>query len=269
MTRDVALDFGHSMVRRFDVDWAGLGFSDDDLDELAEHLLRIIQSFVTDPGRPPRTRRETARLPAAVGRRRYTTVSGSDFLGANTNVEPPLTPHHRHLTQFLCRRVGLDHPCRPVGVGTCHLHIEVRVDGGNDGLQRAYRRPEPTSDTHAPSSCAGDLRTSTVSGPNSAVTYAAGLNIGCSSSVRIAPSIAAGQTERTMDAFGRDACDTGQLIGADLRWQARCPCPPACPTAMTNDRFSRCICRQTSSAIRTSAECENAAKSTSDTSSPE
>jgi len=55
VTGDVALDFGHSMVRRFDVDWAGLGFSDDDLDELAEHLLRIIQSFVTDPGRPPRS----------------------------------------------------------------------------------------------------------------------------------------------------------------------------------------------------------------------
>jgi hypothetical protein len=43
------------MVRRLDVDWAALGFSDDDLAELAEHLLRIIQSFVTDPGRPPRT----------------------------------------------------------------------------------------------------------------------------------------------------------------------------------------------------------------------
>jgi AcrR family transcriptional regulator len=55
VTGDVALDFGHSMVRRFDVDWAGRGFSDDDLNELAEHLLRIIQSFVTDPGRPPRT----------------------------------------------------------------------------------------------------------------------------------------------------------------------------------------------------------------------
>jgi hypothetical protein len=42
------------MLRRFDVDWAGLGFTDADLDELAEHLLRIIQSFVIDPGRPPR-----------------------------------------------------------------------------------------------------------------------------------------------------------------------------------------------------------------------
>ena len=55
VTGDIALDFGHSMVRRFDVDWAGLGLRDDDLHELAEHLLRIIQSFVTDPGRPPRT----------------------------------------------------------------------------------------------------------------------------------------------------------------------------------------------------------------------
>ena len=58
VTGDIALDFGHSMVRRFDVDWAALGFSDDDLDELAEHLLRIIQSFVIDPGRPPRTGEE-------------------------------------------------------------------------------------------------------------------------------------------------------------------------------------------------------------------
>ena len=55
VTSDVALDFAHSMVRRFDIDWAGLGFDDADLDELAEHLLRIIQSFVIDPGRPPRT----------------------------------------------------------------------------------------------------------------------------------------------------------------------------------------------------------------------
>ena len=58
VTGDVALDFAHSMVRRFDVDWTGLGFTDADLDELAEHLLRIIQSFVLDPGRPPRTGEE-------------------------------------------------------------------------------------------------------------------------------------------------------------------------------------------------------------------
>lgn len=54
VTSDVAVKFANSMLRRFDVDWAGLGFTDNDLDELAEHLLRIIQSFVIDPGRPPR-----------------------------------------------------------------------------------------------------------------------------------------------------------------------------------------------------------------------
>ncbi len=58
VTSDVAVQFANSMLRRFDVDWAGLGFTDRDLDELAEHLLRIIQSFVIDPGRPPRRRDE-------------------------------------------------------------------------------------------------------------------------------------------------------------------------------------------------------------------
>ncbi|KUI43525.1 TetR family transcriptional regulator [Mycobacterium sp. IS-1590] len=58
VTSDVALQFANSMLRRFDVDWAALGFDDHDLDELAEHLLRIIQSFIIDPGRPPRRGRE-------------------------------------------------------------------------------------------------------------------------------------------------------------------------------------------------------------------
>ena len=54
ITSDVALAFGVSMLGRFDVDWAAAGFGDDDLTELAEHLLRTIQSFTLDPGRPPR-----------------------------------------------------------------------------------------------------------------------------------------------------------------------------------------------------------------------
>ncbi|TGD85805.1 TetR/AcrR family transcriptional regulator [Mycolicibacterium sp. CH28] len=54
ITSDVALTFAGSMLRRFDVDWAAIGFDDSDVDELAEHLLRIIQSFMVDPGRPPR-----------------------------------------------------------------------------------------------------------------------------------------------------------------------------------------------------------------------
>ncbi len=55
VTSDVALQFAVAMLRRLDVDWAATGLADDDLCELAEHLLRVIQSFVIDPGRPPRT----------------------------------------------------------------------------------------------------------------------------------------------------------------------------------------------------------------------
>lgn len=51
VTSDVAVQFASSMLRRFDVDWTATGFSDNELAELAEHLLRIIQSFVIDPGR--------------------------------------------------------------------------------------------------------------------------------------------------------------------------------------------------------------------------
>lgn len=54
VTSDIALRFGRDMVGRLDVDWTAAGYGDADLDELAEHLLRIIQSFVVDPGRPPR-----------------------------------------------------------------------------------------------------------------------------------------------------------------------------------------------------------------------
>lgn len=55
VTSDVAIRFANSILRRFDVDWAALGFTEAELDDLAEHLLRVIQSFVIDPGRPPRT----------------------------------------------------------------------------------------------------------------------------------------------------------------------------------------------------------------------
>ena len=75
VTSDVALQFANSMLRRFDVDWAGLGFTDADLDELAEHLLRIIQSFVIDPGRPPRQGDELRAYLQAMGRRSHTTAS--------------------------------------------------------------------------------------------------------------------------------------------------------------------------------------------------
>lgn len=55
VTSEVAQQFANQMVRRFDVDWTALGYTEADLDEFAEFLLRIIQSFVADPGHPPRT----------------------------------------------------------------------------------------------------------------------------------------------------------------------------------------------------------------------
>jgi AcrR family transcriptional regulator len=54
VTSDVAVGFARTMLERFEVDWAACGFTDVELSELAEHLLRTIQSFVIDPGRPPR-----------------------------------------------------------------------------------------------------------------------------------------------------------------------------------------------------------------------
>ena len=54
VTSDIALRFARDMVGRLDVDWAAIGFDDAELAQLSEHLLRTIQSFVIDPGRPPR-----------------------------------------------------------------------------------------------------------------------------------------------------------------------------------------------------------------------
>lgn len=54
VTSDIALSFGRSIVERFDVDWEGAGFAGDDLNQLVEFMLRMLQSLVIDPGRPPR-----------------------------------------------------------------------------------------------------------------------------------------------------------------------------------------------------------------------
>ncbi|MDH6243162.1 helix-turn-helix domain-containing protein [Mycobacterium sp. OTB74] len=53
VTSDVALAFARALLARFEVDWEASGFGPD-MDGLAEYLLRTIQSFVVDPGRPPR-----------------------------------------------------------------------------------------------------------------------------------------------------------------------------------------------------------------------
>lgn len=52
---DTALAFGRSMLHRFDIDWEHYGFDEAGLDELNEFSLRVLHSFLTDPGRPPRS----------------------------------------------------------------------------------------------------------------------------------------------------------------------------------------------------------------------
>ncbi len=54
VTSDIAIGFGRSILQRFDADWAAAGFADGGLDELVEFMLRILQSFIVDPGRPAR-----------------------------------------------------------------------------------------------------------------------------------------------------------------------------------------------------------------------
>jgi AcrR family transcriptional regulator len=55
ITSDTSVSLAHSMLHRFAVDWEAEGFNEDDIDELSEHTLRTMQSFVLDPGYPPRT----------------------------------------------------------------------------------------------------------------------------------------------------------------------------------------------------------------------
>jgi AcrR family transcriptional regulator len=54
VTSEFAVKLCHQMLLRFDIDWQAKGFSDEELDELAEYLLRVLQSFIIDPGHPPR-----------------------------------------------------------------------------------------------------------------------------------------------------------------------------------------------------------------------
>lgn len=55
VTSDMARQFGHGILAGLDVDWDGLGFDDAAIDDLVEYMLRMLQSFMVDPGRPPRT----------------------------------------------------------------------------------------------------------------------------------------------------------------------------------------------------------------------
>ncbi|MGE2736588.1 TetR/AcrR family transcriptional regulator [Mycolicibacterium vaccae] len=55
VTSDMARRFGHGILAGLDVDWDALGFDDTAIDDLVEYMLRLLQSFMVDPGRPPRT----------------------------------------------------------------------------------------------------------------------------------------------------------------------------------------------------------------------
>ena len=55
VTSEMGFKFGHALLAGLDVDWAQFGREANDLDDLVEYLLRILQSFMIDPGRPPRT----------------------------------------------------------------------------------------------------------------------------------------------------------------------------------------------------------------------
>lgn len=52
---DTALAFGRSMLHRYDIDWEQYGFDEAGLDELNEFTLRVLHSFLADPGRPSRS----------------------------------------------------------------------------------------------------------------------------------------------------------------------------------------------------------------------
>jgi AcrR family transcriptional regulator len=52
VTSPVSFAFARSMLDRLQIDWAALGYGKRDLEEMAEFLLRLLQSFALDPGRP-------------------------------------------------------------------------------------------------------------------------------------------------------------------------------------------------------------------------
>lgn len=54
VTSEMAISFGRSILERLNVDWSAAGFSGHSLDELAEFMLRTLQSFILDPGGPDR-----------------------------------------------------------------------------------------------------------------------------------------------------------------------------------------------------------------------
>ncbi len=77
-----------------------------------------------------------------------------------------------------------------------------------------------------------------------------------------------GQLERLLDALGGDTGDADELLGAD-RVASSVSSSARARTAMRERQVQQMHLQHTSSAMRTSAECEKAVKSTSDSSGPE
>jgi AcrR family transcriptional regulator len=61
VTSPMSLNFGREIVHRLPVAWTEYGIGPADLDELTEHVVRTIQSFMLDPGTPARTGAELRR----------------------------------------------------------------------------------------------------------------------------------------------------------------------------------------------------------------
>ncbi|MGC5257408.1 TetR/AcrR family transcriptional regulator [Gordonia sp. DT218] len=55
VTSPEAIAVGRSILDEVGVDWRDRGWTDAELDELVEFMLRTLQSFIVDPGEPPRT----------------------------------------------------------------------------------------------------------------------------------------------------------------------------------------------------------------------
>jgi AcrR family transcriptional regulator len=54
MTAPSSIALGRELLASFGIDWAALGLDDSAQRDLVEHLLRMLQTLVLDPGNPPR-----------------------------------------------------------------------------------------------------------------------------------------------------------------------------------------------------------------------
>lgn len=55
LTASSSIDIGRNLISGFGIDWEALGWDEGRQRELVEHLLRVLQSLVLDPGVPPRS----------------------------------------------------------------------------------------------------------------------------------------------------------------------------------------------------------------------